>query len=288
MCTVTIIPKGKNDFVLTSNRDEAPNRVSLKPEFYTIDETKVLFPKDELSGGTWIGVSEKNRLICVLNGGFEFHERKSEYRLSRGVVANHFMIADALKYTVDTYNFEDIEPFTMVIADWNTDLEFYELVWDGTEKHFIKLPLEPKIWSSSTLYSKAMKTERLDWFEGFKSENELNKDSLINFFVSHNTLKNTLIDGVDFSNTQEHTLTELLYISFMETSAERLSLEWNLPVVEVQNRLSGITTHVYEEFPFLGYLYYRNEIESFAPFQGLPVSTSVREESVKEINHISQ
>ena len=181
MCTVTIIPKGKNDFVLTSNRDEAPNRVSLKPGFYTINETKVLFPKDELSGGTWIGVSEKNRLICVLNGGFEFHERKSEYRLSRGVVANHFLIADALKQTVNTYNFEDIEPFTMVIADWNTDLEFYELVWDGTDKHFIKLPLEPKIWSSSTLYSKAMKAERLDWFEGFKSENELNKDSLINF-----------------------------------------------------------------------------------------------------------
>lgn len=124
-------------------------------------------------------------------------------------------------------------------------------------------------------------------FSGFLTHSEF-KDSLINFFVSHNTLKNTLIDGVDFSNTQEHTLTELLYISFMETSAERLSLEWNLPVVEVQNRLSGITTHVYEEFPFLGDLYYRNEIESFAPFQGLPVSTSVREESVKEINHISQ
>lgn len=184
MCTVTIIPKGENDFVLTSNRDEAPNRVSLKPEFYTINETTVLFPKDEISGGTWIGVSEKNRLICVLNGGFEIHERKPEYRLSRGVVANHFMVVDTLKHTVNTYDYEDIEPFTMVIADWNSNLEFYELVWDGTEKHFTKLPLEPKIWSSSTLYTKAMKTERLNWFEDFKNGNELNKESLINFHKS--------------------------------------------------------------------------------------------------------
>ena len=60
MCTVTIIPKGDNDFVLTSNRDEAPQRISLAPKVYTIDDTRLLFPKDKLSGGTWIGVSEKN------------------------------------------------------------------------------------------------------------------------------------------------------------------------------------------------------------------------------------
>lgn len=181
MCTVTLIPKDENDFVLTSNRDEAPNRVSLKPEFYTINNTKLLFPKDELSGGTWIGVSEKNRVICVLNGGFAYHKRKAEYRLSRGVVANHFMISDNLEHTVNTYNFEDIEPFTMVIVDWNTTLKFHELVWDGTDKHFKVLPSEPNIWSSTTLYSETMKAERLQWFEDFKAENELDKNALLKF-----------------------------------------------------------------------------------------------------------
>ena len=181
MCTVTLIPKGKNDFVLTSNRDEAPNRTSLEPEIYTIKNTKLLFPKDELSGGTWIGLSEKNRVVCVLNGGFEFHERKSEYRLSRGLVANHFMITDDLIQTIDTYNFYDIEPFTIVITDWNSGLKFYELVWDGTDKYFADLPLEAKIWSSSTLYSKAMKTERLNWFEDFKAQNDLDKNTLLTF-----------------------------------------------------------------------------------------------------------
>ncbi|WOD42333.1 NRDE family protein [Hwangdonia lutea] len=181
MCTVTLIPKGENDFVLTTNRDEAPDRASLKPDFYTIKNTKLLFPKDELSGGTWIGASEKNRVVCVLNGGFTYHERKAPYRLSRGVVANHIMLADDLHDTINSYNFKGIEPFTMIIADWNKGLTFYELVWDGTDKHFKTLPLEPQIWSSSSLYSEAMKTERLQWFEDFNTEYDLNKNTILKF-----------------------------------------------------------------------------------------------------------
>ncbi|WP_370476962.1 NRDE family protein [Tamlana flava] len=181
MCTVTIIPTNGNDFVLTSNRDEAPSRKSLNPDFHTIHGTKLLFPKDELAGGTWIGVSEKNRLVCVLNGGFELHERKETYRKSRGVIAKDFMVAEHIVKTIELYELVDIEPFTIVIADWSNGLKFYELVWDGTKKHFVELPIEPKIWSSSTLYTEAMKQERLQWFESFKKTNELSAKSLMNF-----------------------------------------------------------------------------------------------------------
>lgn len=181
MCTVTIVPLKNNDFVLTSNRDEAPHRTSIDPEFYDVDGTKLLYPKDELSGGTWIGVSGKNRVVCVLNGGFEWHERKPKYRMSRGVVAKDFMLADNIVATIEAYNFKDIEPFTIVLVDWDTILKFYELVWDGESKHFSELPLEPKIWSSSTLYNANMREERLQWFEDFKSKNELNSKTLSNF-----------------------------------------------------------------------------------------------------------
>ena len=34
MCTVTLIPTGENNFILTSNRDEVINRKTLLPEFY--------------------------------------------------------------------------------------------------------------------------------------------------------------------------------------------------------------------------------------------------------------
>ncbi|NNC49746.1 MAG: hypothetical protein HKO01_04355 [Flaviramulus sp.] len=180
MCTVTIIPKNNNDFILTTNRDEAPIRKSLLPDFYIRENTKMLFPKDKM-GGTWIGVSENNRVICVLNGGFVKHEHKSSYRKSRGIVANDFMISDNLKATVKNYNLDDIEPFTFVIADWNGSLKFHELVWDGSKKYFKELPLEPRMWSSSTLYSNTMQDERFKWFEGFKNDNNLDATSILKF-----------------------------------------------------------------------------------------------------------
>jgi Transport and Golgi organisation 2 len=238
MCTVTIIPKGKNDFILTSNRDEAPNRTSSAPDFYTVEDVKLLYPKDDLSGGTWIGVSEKNRLVCVLNGGFISHERQSTYRLSRGVVAMDFLISNKIEATMKAYNLDNIEPFTMVIADWNDALRFFELVWDGEQKHIKELPLEAKIWSSATLYSEDMRTERLQWFNEFKSQNKLNAESLLEFhktagagnedygvIMNRGFVKTTSITQVKkvgavlqmhYENLQNKTVTETLF-NLLET-----------------------------------------------------------------------
>jgi hypothetical protein len=181
MCTVTLIPKGTNDFVLTSNRDEAPNRTTIAPEFYEINKTKLLYPKDEVAGGSWIGVSEKQRVLCVLNGGFEMHKRKASYRLSRGLVLKDLLVADNLSEAIENYNLKDIEPFTLVMVEWNSSMQFKELVWDGTKKHFSNLPLEPKIWSSSSLYNAEMKKERLKWFDDFKKETELSAKTIMKF-----------------------------------------------------------------------------------------------------------
>lgn len=113
------------------------------------------------------------------------------------------------------------------------------------------------------------------------------QNTLIQYRESNRAQKLALTDGVDFSKTQQHTLTELLYISFMEPSAERLSLEWNMPLSQVQTKLASLPTHVYTEFPFLGTLYNRNDIEDLAPYKGLAVSTSVREASTIEVNHLN-
>jgi len=113
------------------------------------------------------------------------------------------------------------------------------------------------------------------------------KDTLIVFRNSHIELKNALNDGVDYSQNQQHTLTELIYISFMEPSAERLSLEWGMSIAEIESKLSGLETHVHEEFSFLGNLYDREDIKIHAPFKGLQVSTKVREQSEIEVNHIN-
>jgi Transport and Golgi organisation 2 len=221
MCTVTIIPKGKNDFILTSNRDEAPNRTSLAPERYSIKNTTMLFPKDELAGGTWIGVSEKNRLICLLNGGYKCHERKAEYRMSRGVVVNDLLASDEVVSSIEDYNLDNVEPFTLVIADWNTKLKFYELVWDGTKKHFSALPLAPKIWSSSTLYNDAMKKERLQWFESFKSECELDASDLLNF---HKTAGH---DNLDYGVIMDRHYVKTTSITQVEKTQDFVDMRFN-------------------------------------------------------------
>jgi hypothetical protein len=125
-----------------------------------------------------------------------------------------------------------------------------------------------------------------DDIEGFLPRTQF-KDSLIIFNRELHTKRLDLDTGIDYSQTQEHTLMELLYISFMEPNAERLSLEWNLSKDDVISRLVGFETHTHDEFPFLGNLYNRNSIEGQAPFNGLQVSGKIREASAVEVNYIN-
>ncbi len=181
MCTVSLIPISENDFILTSNRDEAGGRKTLFPEFYQEQTVRVLYPRDAVAGGTWIGVSEKNTLVCLLNGGFEGHKRLSNYRQSRGVVVKDVLVADNLEKCLRNYNYTGIEPFTLVVVNWTEGLRFFELVWDGVEKHFQELPKEPRIWSSSTLYSKEIKEMREEWFGDFIDNEGLSAESILKF-----------------------------------------------------------------------------------------------------------
>ncbi len=167
MCTVSFIPKTNGDFILTSNRDESPNRTTIPPEFYDLNNTRLLFPKDELAGGTWIGASDKKRLICLLNGGFEAHVPKKNYRLSRGVIVKDLLAVKNVVAEIDSIDLKGIEPFTIILVEFSKDLKLYELVWDGKNKYFSEKELKPIIWSSSLLYSKEIKLKRENWFSEF-------------------------------------------------------------------------------------------------------------------------
>jgi len=217
MCTVTIFYKGNNDFILTSNRDEVPNRKALNPDTYLIKDTKVLMPKDKLSGGSWIGVNEKNRAVCLLNGGFDIHERKAHYRISRGVVVNDFLSMSNINF-VHEYNFLDIEPFTIVIADWNTSLNFYQVVWDGEQAHFSQLGLDLYIWSSSTLYSEAQKKERLKWFNAFKPIRQKNSEIILNF---HKTAGE---GNLDYGTVMDRGIVKTTSITQIEKTGDEIKM----------------------------------------------------------------
>ncbi|NJY61655.1 NRDE family protein [Salinimicrobium sp. CDJ15-81-2] len=185
MCTVTITPlKAENSFVLTSNRDEAPGRETLPPKVYDEGGLKMAFPKDVLAGGTWLGISEQKRVICLLNGEFKRHVRKLPYGKSRGVVVKELLAAPDFYEAAEIIDLSEVEPFTIIAADWHKQLFFAEFVWDGSQKHYKELPLKPHIRSSSPLYSAEMKKLREEWFQELQKEQELSPESLLNFHFS--------------------------------------------------------------------------------------------------------
>lgn len=110
------------------------------------------------------------------------------------------------------------------------------------------------------------------------------RDTLTYFNNQLQNYQDTLWLDEKLKNKRLHTELELVYISFMEPSAERIAREWQMPLKAVKKKLSGLETHTHEEFPFLGYLYHRKDIDALAPHQVIRVSESIREASNYEAN----
>ncbi|MBI1305719.1 MAG: hypothetical protein GC181_03785 [Bacteroidetes bacterium] len=181
MCTVTYYPLEKNQFVLTSNRDESPNRPhALEPVTGSYGNVKITFPKDPLGGGSWIAVS-RNLTTCLLNGADRYHKKEGPYRISRGIVLldrHQFISSDAF---VQDYDFTGIEPFTLINIDHlNGGLQ--QIRWNGKEVELKVLNSEhPGIWSSHTLYTPEIIEERNSWFKDFMRDQKVTPDRLLDF-----------------------------------------------------------------------------------------------------------
>lgn len=162
MCTVTYIPKGPKQFVLTSNRDEAPARSPQNLSRQAVGDKSLLFPRDTAAGGTWIAVSDQQQVVCLLNGAFERHHRQPPYRRSRGLmVLDYFSFTNPEQF-FQNYEFSNIEPFTFLILQ---DGKVWDFRWDGQQKHSLELdPGQPHIWSSATLYPRGKQEMRHGWF----------------------------------------------------------------------------------------------------------------------------
>lgn len=163
MCTVTFIPQPDGHFILTSNRDEQEAR---SPEDLTSVEIKnqvLLFPRDTVAGGTWIAVSSNHRAACILNGAFEEHFHKPPYRKSRGILVLELLEWESLEAFLKGYDFEGIEPFTLVVAENNL---LFEIRWDESQLYFNQLDYAKcHIWSSVKLYNAEACAAREKWFE---------------------------------------------------------------------------------------------------------------------------
>jgi hypothetical protein len=172
MCTVSFLPKGGNDFILTSNRDEKESReIAHHPKEFINQHIKVVYPQDPRAKGTWIAMAENGFTLCLLNGGFAAHKSKPPYRKSRGVVLLDFFQYNNVNQFVVNYYFKNIEPFTLIIVDYKSALHLYEIRWDGKQVHLsFKDSKVSHIWSSVTLYTPDIRAEREQWFNDWKKE----------------------------------------------------------------------------------------------------------------------
>ena len=182
MCTVTFLPLKDNGFIFTSSRDVGFQRAKAeKPREYLEKGVELYYPKDGEAGGTWIGTSRNNRLICLLNGGFKNHKRKTDYPKSRGLIVKELLIAENFDTACMQIDLHNIEPFTMVLVSWEEKLRLVEFVWDGELRHFKELAPGPFIWSSSTLYDDQMKRMRIEWFDKWLSSSDISPSKILNF-----------------------------------------------------------------------------------------------------------
>lgn len=199
MCTVSYIPiKKTGGFVLTSNRDEKFFRPTLVPQVYNFENRKLVFPKDEKAGGSWIAMNDNGRLCCLLNGAFEAHEKKPVYSQSRGNILVE--AASSLKKPEQFFaekNLTGVEPFTIITVEENENNvgHFSEFIWDGGRKHLRSLnPEEPYIWSSVTLYSVEHRNLREQWFSSFllNLNANISHESILGFHSDSHTGDNSI------------------------------------------------------------------------------------------------
>lgn len=182
MCTVSYI-KHQDGFSLTSNRDEQSSRSTVAPKVYEEFGQNLIYPKDQLAGGTWIASSDQNISVCLLNGAFSKHKRHLPYNRSRGQVLKERFAYNSNQDFINKVDLDNVEPFTLLMIEHQDDIDFMELVWDGNRKHTKSINTnQHHIWASATLYDEKQRQNRQDWFKIFIDKNEnINPEAIMSF-----------------------------------------------------------------------------------------------------------
>ena len=179
MCTVSFIPL-EDRAVITSNRDEHSSRATaLFPKVSLVNGKQLLLPKDPQGGGTWFAIQQDKAVVVLLNGAEEKHEPNPPYRKSRGLIVLEMASSDNPESLWEGIDLDKIEPFTMVLF-FNGELS--QLRWNGSEKNKQRLSAQTShFWSSSTLYSEAVRDQRHHWFQNFLQFRDVSEDSILDF-----------------------------------------------------------------------------------------------------------
>jgi uncharacterized protein with NRDE domain len=251
MCTVVFIPKGDRYF-FASLRDESPSRPkAVVPDIYKDGDAVILSPVDAMAGGTWLGVTASGSVIILLNGGFEKHERKTNYRKSRGLIVAELLTSNLPVEDWNLMDMQGIEAYTLVV--WS-DGNLYQLVWDGENKYSVMLYANiPYIWSSATLYDNQAMAHRSELFQQWIGKNEsVSSLSVFNFFKSFTESENgflmnrneqTKTLSYTFIKLQTDDSAEMQYHDFLSDTCHDKKIWFNnsiknlLPATEILHKV---------------------------------------------------
>ncbi len=133
MCTLVLVHRHFEGapLVVAANRDEFLARPASGPKVRSA-QPRVLSPRDELAGGTWLGLNEHGLFVGITN---RYGARPDPARRSRGLlVAEALRARDArdLHRELSTLAAARYNPFHLLYAD--ADAAF--VTWsDGAERH---------------------------------------------------------------------------------------------------------------------------------------------------------
>lgn len=177
MCTATYLKDNQNRIIFTTNRDESAARLTSPPEIHQIGDLKLLFPQDQLAGGTWVAVGERGQISCILNGA----EDEGKWLGTIAVKSRGQVLLDSFKFNSVSEFFEDdsmndANPFTLLIIHPKSP-KIEVIKWNGTKKWREAFDAsQPHIWSAFTLYPKEQRKQRTDMFKKW-SEDDAHLDA---------------------------------------------------------------------------------------------------------------
>jgi hypothetical protein len=87
----------------------------------------------------------------------------------------------------------------------------------------------------------------------------------------------SLKSDMNYENHQEHTLAELLYITYMEPTALHIAHEWGTTEQRVRDILKTEKSYPFEEFDYIGIVYSRRDVMRYDLRSTIAIPESARE-----------
>lgn len=275
----------KTPYYTKYNRIELGHFIALtigsSPHYYAITNTPATY-KQFLKGHDLTDPS----VFLVTNSTVANHHRVIRYKLNPSILKTTF-VAEEGTGSVNS----DFTPAFFETIDVMKNGQLHFAIYNSNGDRVNASPIE---------HGKAGKPAKCLWcheivFQPLYSKtdsvaNSIGPQQFQRLIEKQNAMlddyRKTLHSDINFNNRQDHTLMELLYISYMEPSLKKLAGEWQVPEKELRAILNQQTTHRHYEFKFMDSLYYRGDIQEHTPCKYISVANDIREPCVHEPDFI--